>query len=126
MSNSQVQINIPKEMISKLVQTEMVRQLGDKEELIRAVVAAAMQAKESRYGGETHFEAAIGKMIRSAATDAFNEWLEENKPTVKAAIIEQLTAKQNAGIGMLVEALLGNAEKWRVHLGVQLKEAAPF
>ena len=107
MSKSEVSIAIPDDMIKGIVMAEMSSRLGNKEELLRAVVSAAFNAKSpNHYRGETLFQIEIEKAINDAAIQAFRSWLAENAEQVKAAVLRELNKRKKHFADSLAKALL--------------------
>ena len=64
MSKSEVSIAIPDELIKGVVMAEMIKALGDREQLVTAVVRAAFEAKDpNSYGRQTLFQASVQKAV---------------------------------------------------------------
>lgn len=124
MSKSEVSIALPDELIKGLVMAEMAKALGNREELIRGVVAAAFNMKDKdSYGRETIFEVQTKKAITEMATVAFKEWLTENAAVVKAAVLRELNKRKAHFADQLAASLLDGRFNVSSTISVQLKQA---
>ena len=120
MSKSEVSIAIPDELIKGLVMAEMAKALGNREELIRGVVAAAFQLKADNYGRETLFERQTKEAITKMASEAFKQWLEENTAKVKEAVSRELNKRKTEFVNQLATALLDGRFYVRPTIGVTI------
>jgi hypothetical protein len=95
MADSQVSITVSKEVIDAHVKAAVVSALNkDPEALIRAVVSAAMNQKDSHsYSGATIWDQQVNAMIREVAKATFDEWLNEMKPTIQKEVRLRLAGK---------------------------------
>jgi len=122
MPDSNVKITIPEDMIKGIVLAEMSKALGDKEELMRSVVAAAMSRKKNNYDRHTVFESMVGDSIRNAAMEAFKEWMDQNKDKIKAALLAHLNKAKQKRLREMVEQMVDpNGIKFRCFANLDLR-----
>jgi hypothetical protein len=106
-SKSEVSIQIPDELIKGIVMAEMSKALGNRDDLIRGVVAAAFTAKDpNSYGRETIFEKQVKEAINNMAAEAFKTWLAENAAKVKEAVLRELNKRKAHFADQMATALL--------------------
>jgi len=107
---------LPAELINGVIQAEIVKALGDKDELITSIVRACLQepAKDSygRNAKHTRLEVATRDAIQEAANEAIQEWVLKAKPQIKKAIIAELNRGKQKRLKELVDSLLTHINKW--------------
>lgn len=123
MSKSEVSIALPDELIKGLVMAEMAKSLGNREEMIRAVVSAAFNIKADNYDRRTLFEKQTHEAIVNMASNAFKEWLTENAAMVKAAVLRELNKRKAHFADQLAASLLDGRFNVSSTISVQLKQA---
>jgi hypothetical protein len=103
----QVLMKIPEEVVRAQVQAAVVAALArDPEKLVRAVVDAALHQKQNSYDRETIWDGQVHAMIRAVATDAFKEWVEEQRPKIRAAVRARLDASKSKTIDSFADKLV--------------------
>ena len=103
MENEMVSLKVDEKMVSsvleKQIQAAIVQQLGNQDDLIAQAVKVALSQKVDHDGKRSQYESSnrydfleilAGKSIRKAATDALNDWLEENNGKIRDAVLEEL------------------------------------
>lgn len=99
MMSLQIDQNMVKTVLEKQIQSAILANMGDAEELIAEVVKTALhekvsaEGKKSSYSGDNKYdylEILTGKAIREAAQEALKEWLATNALLVKAAVYKEL------------------------------------
>jgi hypothetical protein len=119
MTNDLVSLNISetmiKEIVSKQIQQAIVRELGNTEEYMQALVGAALHQKVSEKGTLSNYSSdnkfdyldiMLRNRIQEAARKAFNEYPEENSELLKTALKKELseTAKKDALVNAFIDA----------------------
>ncbi|HEY3314317.1 MAG TPA: hypothetical protein VGL40_03410 [Bacillota bacterium] len=99
MSMDGIKLDISTSLINDIIKTQIqaaiMQELGkDPQGTIRAVVDAALQAKQNSYDRETIFHRQVRDMIQGAASEAFKEWLATNKRQIKKAVAERIKAEE--------------------------------
>jgi hypothetical protein len=90
-ADTQVVMKIPPEIVQASVKAAVVQALGkDPEALVRAVVDAAMHEKTNSYDRTTIWDSKVNAAIRDVAAEAFKEWLDEQRPMIRAAVRARL------------------------------------
>ena len=122
MGNSSVEIQIPDQLINDIVRAELVRALGDREQLLAAVVRSALAAKAKSYSSKTLFEEKVDEMIRHAATEAFAEWIGSNKSAIRDALHAELDRSKGKRIKEIVDSLISELSRWDIKAFVSLSQ----
>jgi hypothetical protein len=123
MTDSNVQIKIPEQMITGLVMAEMVKALGNQDQLIAAVVKAAIEAKDPQgYSRETIFHKAVCDMIREEAEAAFKSWLEANRERVRKAMLTELESGKGKRIRQIVDGLVSRLTEYDMSVSLSVRE----
>ena len=119
--NASVCATIPEDLITEAIERQMVAAMGNKDDLVNAVVRAALTEKDrNSYDKETIFGKRLKEMIRSSAQAAFQEWLDKQGAKIAAAVKKQLDAKSGTFVDDLVEAIKSDAER-TIRVSVQLQ-----
>jgi DNA-binding transcriptional regulator YhcF (GntR family) len=88
-----------KPILEKQIQTAILANIGNPEELISKVVSLALKQKVNVNGAKSNYDyenkydyldVITGKAIREAAQTGLTEWLSENTQLVKAKVIEEM------------------------------------
>lgn len=105
--STQVLFEVPREVIDAQVKAAVVRALteGQTERLIDAVVQAAMTQKKDSYSRSTIWDEQVNKMIREAAKDAFQEWLEEHRGVIRDKVRQKMEARKGAFITKITDSI---------------------
>ena len=112
---SQVGIHIPSQLIEDLVRAEMVRALGNQEALIAGIVREAITAKDPKsYRDETIFMRSAQEMIRKVATEALQDWIEQNRQKIKDALFKHLQSREGAAVKQLVESFTAGLGRYSI------------
>jgi len=91
--------SVVRSILEKQIQTAIISQLGNGEELIGSAVSKALSekcdsgGKQSRYSSDNKYdflEVLAVKSIREAATKALQTWLEGNAEKIKLAVLKEL------------------------------------
>ena len=111
-----MELQIDNAAIEKLVhehiRVEVMKALGQKSDyLIGRLVDEALAAKHNSYDQKTILHKMIDEMIRKAATEAANEWLEEQKPKIKKLVHEALGKKSDGMVAAVASGLVANFGK---------------
>lgn len=95
MADTAVSITVSKEIIDAHVKAAVASALNkDPEALVRAVVNAAMSAKDrNNYSSNSIWDDQVSAMIREVAKATFDEWLNEMKPTIAKEVRARLAGK---------------------------------
>lgn len=104
---SEVKMTVPEEVLSSIMKAQVVAALGKSEHLIKAVIDSAMTQKRNSYDRNTIWEEQMMEAIRSAVKDTWEEWLKEQKPAIKKALIARLKADNSKAIAQIVDNLVG-------------------
>lgn len=92
-TKAEVSVDVPEEMVTDLIRAEMVKALGSKDQLVEAVVKAAMTAKKNSYDRDSLFATGVNLAIRQAATETFQAWLQKKKKVIEKAIQRRLSGE---------------------------------
>lgn len=104
MSDSKVEINIPKTLIEDTIRAEIIRQLPNKEAFAAKVIEEMMRTPVDHYNREnTVFREAIRKMIVETAQLIFKEWLAANEAAIRKALHAQLTRDKTKILAKIAE-----------------------
>lgn len=107
----EAKIEVPQGMITKLIEAEVVKSLGDKEVLVEAVVKSAMEVKKNSYDKETLFSKQVNEMIRQAASDIFKEWLSDKKGLIQQALLKRLDKEESIFIEKVADQIINSLSK---------------
>jgi len=113
----EAKVEIQKDYIDHVVAAAMIEALGDKEAIIERVVLAAMEQKKDNYTNETLFMASVRDSVREAAKESFQEWLAENKDSVKRALKKYLSTKEGIVDNLVKQVMTGLID----HVSVSVK-----
>lgn len=122
---SQVGISIPTQLIEDIVRAEIVRSLGDQTALIEGIVRAAITAKQPNSYSDrdpTIFMKQAQEMIRKVATEALQEWIEQNRQKIKDALFRHLQSKDGAPVKKLVESFTEGLGRYSISVGFNWKD----
>ena len=86
------------ELVKAGIQTEILKALNDAPEYINMLVDSALNQEVDDYGGKPSYssskkpylEYVVGEQLRIFTGTAVRQWLEDNEPTIRAAIVERL------------------------------------
>ena len=93
-NDTQIMMKVPEEVITAQVQAAVAMVLNkDPERLVAAVVEAAMNQKRDSYNRTTIWEDKLNEMIREIANACAKEWLDEQRPKIRAACMKRLGEK---------------------------------
>jgi hypothetical protein len=115
---SAVQIHIPQQLIDDTIRAEIVRQIPNKAAFAEAVIQAALREKVkdgygySRDNGPTVFQKAITDMINAEAKAVFAEWIEQNRKSIRDALVKELTRSQAAKVKEIAEKIGEGMMRW--------------
>ena len=119
---SKLEVNIPEDMIRTAIEAAVVEKIGagDPQKFVEAVVKQAIEQKaRDGYGRETVFGAACAKMIRQAATEIFEEWLNQNRQALKDALYKHLNSHRQKHLKKMVDDIC--ACHGRIYISSTLK-----
>lgn len=117
MADSSLNIKLPQELIENTIRVEMVKQLGNHQELMEGIVKAALSAKENNYSHEpTIFLKKVQEMIRTEAQNAFRDWVEENRPAIRQALLEALNRDRKQRIAEIVDTIVNSLGRHQIHV----------
>lgn len=119
---SEVKIEIPTILIQDTIRAEMMRSLGNTDQLVNAVIKHAMEQTRDNYSKTTFFQDAVNTMIRKQATEIFQEWLELNRENIKKALLKYLTEHKNKMLTELAEQLASNITTYGISVSLSLRE----
>jgi len=123
MGMSEVKIEIPQVMIEDLVRAEMVKAMGNKDQLVEKVVQVAMTQKRDSYSGTpTFFQETVNKMIREEAEKIFGEWIEQNRSAIRDAMMKFLNANKQKRLTEFCEKLAENITKHGISVDIDLRD----
>lgn len=95
------------EMLKDYIRTAIAEKLGKNPEvLIKAVVDAALCQKKDSYSRETLFQVMVNSMIREEATTVFKEWLAEQRPLIREAVLARLRGEKGKFIETVADKLV--------------------
>ncbi len=123
MSDSKVEIKIPEQMVTNLVQAEIVNALGQQEKLIAGVVQSALAQKAERCSNQTIFEKQVCEMIRDVAKECWEEWLVENRERIKVALVAELNKGKSKKLKEFVDKLIDGLGGFYASVSVTFKDA---
>ena len=110
-------MSIPKDVIDAQVRAAVAVALNkDPEALVRAVVEAAMNAKQNSYDRTTIWQEEINKMIRQVATDEFKAFLETQRPDIAKLIKEKLAKDTKTLLDVVTTKLAAGFSNLHLHV----------
>lgn len=121
MSQQQIGISFPNQLIEDLVRAAVVRELGQQEKLIEGIVSAALKQKESSYDKETLFQKMVSKMIRDVAEESVHEWVQQNKERIQAAFIAHLNSPSGEVVNKLVNGMVDGLSNYSIRVNFDWK-----
>lgn len=125
MINLGINPDMIKPILEKQIQTAVLANIGNPEELIKNVVSIALSQKVNRdgnlsqYSSDNRFdylEILTGKAIRKAAEESLGDWLKENSQLVKAMVIQETNKpeRQNSLVAAFANAVEDSLKcSWR-------------
>ena len=135
MENNIVSLKISEDMIngivSKQIQQAIVKELGNAEEYMEALISAALHQKVSKSGEISRYDSEnkydyldimLKKKIQETAKVALQEYIKENADKLKDALKKELekTATKNELVKMFVEGASKAFEySWRFNCDVR-------
>jgi hypothetical protein len=134
MMSLEINESMVKPILEKQIQTAILANIGNPEELISKIVSLAMKQKVnsngeiSQYSSDNRFdylEIITGNAIREAAQEALKQWLEENTQLVKAMVIQEMNKPERQK--SLVAAFANAVEEslscsWRFNCDIKFTE----
>lgn len=121
MAQSEVQIRIPEQLITTLVEAEIAKTIGQSEQIVREVVRSAFSQKVDRYStSNTIFGAAVKKAIREMALEIWREWMLDHRDEVRKALLKELEAGKGRRIKEMVDQMLEKMSEWDLHVDLRL------
>jgi len=90
MSDSKVEIKVPDDLIRATIMAEVAKSLPNRDKMIEEMVKQILGAKQNSYDKETEFEKVTRDLIKDQAKGIMKEWLEENKPRIRAALLKEM------------------------------------
>lgn len=108
MSESQVSIKVPEELIRGLVVAEIAAAMtksGGSQRMFEELVRHALDRKENHYDRENAFEKQLRGMIDEVAREVMKEWLAQNKAAIKAAFQRALEKNKKNVLIKLVDQI---------------------
>jgi len=123
MAQSEVQIRIPEQLITTLVEAEIAKAIGKSEQIVEAVVRSAFSQKVDRYStSDTIFGAEVKKAIRTMALEIWQEWMLEHRDEVRKALLKELETGKGRRIKEMVDQMLERMTQWDLHVSLTLPE----
>ena len=143
MENDMVSLKIDQTMVSsvleKQIQSAIVQQLGNQDDLIAQAVKVALSQKvdrngdaNCRYESDRKFdflEVLATKSIHEAAKVALNEWLAENSSKIREAVLKELdTPGRQRSIAVAYADAIENSltTKWNMDCNIEFKERKEY
>lgn len=110
-----VVMSVPKEAIEALVRASVAQALQiDSVRMIEAIVDRALSEKSSDYNqrDKTLFQVELETAIRKMALEGIAEWLERQRPAIRAAIDKRLSHAdtRNRMIDSMLAAMLNGVQ----------------
>lgn len=123
-----------KEIVSKQIQQAIVKELGNAEEYMEALIRVALHQKVSEHGTVSNYssenkydylDVLLKKKIQEAAREALQEYIKENTDKLKAALKKEL--EKTATKDELVKTFIDGASKafeysWRFGCDVKFSK----
>jgi len=123
MAQSEVQIRIPEQLITTLVEAEIAKTIGKSDQIIEAVVRSAFSQKVDNYSSsDTIFGAEVKKAIRTMALEIWREWMLEHRDEVRAAMLKELEVGKGKRIKEMVNQMLERMTEWDMHVSLRLPD----
>jgi len=95
-NDPQIVFNVPREIIDAHVKAAVASTLNkDPGTLVAKIVEAAMQERGNAYDGSTIWSRKVNEMIREVATEAFQAWLNEQRPLIAKVVRDKLAARNS-------------------------------
>lgn len=120
MTNPELKLSIPQEMVLAAVKAQVIAALGKSEDLVAGVVSSALAQKANSYDRSTLFEQEVVKMIREVAVESFREWLTENRAKIRAEMLKQLKAQKGRVITEMVDSIMKDLPRVSASVNVRL------
>lgn len=123
MSEANLKVQIPDDVIKSAVFGEIARRLGDPAEVVSKMVSEVLMrpVEKEQYSREKVplWEKLLKNQVEKFARVVVSELLEERKPEIRAAIGRKLQGKTFAG--KLADALVASIDtsKYTVHLSLK-------
>jgi len=121
-TKADVKVELPDGLVTDLIRAEMVKQLGDKEALVEAVVKAALTEKDKTYSRQTMFQRQVITQIQDAGRKVFAEWLNTNKELVRKALLAHLNADKQKRLTEFCERLTEGLLAYNVRVSLSLDD----
>ena len=121
MAQSEVQIRIPEQLITTLVEAEIAKTIGQSEQIVKEVVRSAFSQKVDNYShSDTIFGAEVKKAIRTMALEIWREWMLEHRDEVRMALLKELEVGKGKRIKEMVDQMLEKMTQWDLHVDLRL------
>lgn len=126
MSDNTIESTIA-EAVKAKVQIMVVEALGDPAALVRNLVAEALTLKvkdrEYPYKEEPVIHRLVRKAITAEAQTAMQEWIDEQRPAIKAELKRRLVADKASVADALINSLTGVASRsYGLHVVFKMKD----
>jgi hypothetical protein len=110
--------------VDTIIRTHIAEALGkDPEALIAVVVKEAMAATPNSHTRQTNFQIAVNKMIREAAQEEFQLWLDNRRPLIREAIQARMTREGQGFVEMVADKVVnGMAQSFTCHLSLSIQD----
>lgn len=132
-----MKFEVDKEMVEPIIREQIaaavVAQLGDTEELIRRMVNVVLSKKVDSDGNVSNYSSAnkftlieslAGKAIRSAAKEALEQIIREQKPAIEKAVRDHLQRAPKRTASAIVNSFCSNAEsKYSMKINFEVSES---
>lgn len=107
-------LSIARDTLMDFVRGEIVRSLGNQEEMIRAVVRASLDATDPRsvYDKKPIFQKQVESMIREVAHEIAREWIAAKREDIKAAFKKAIESESS--IDKLVNGMIGSLANYNI------------
>lgn len=107
-------LSIARDTLMDFVRGEIVRSLGNQEEMIRAVVRASLDATDSKssYDKKPIFHKQVEKMIREVAEEIAREWIAGKREEIKTAFKKALESENS--VEKLVDGMIDGLADYNI------------
>jgi len=122
-------------ILEKQIQTAIVKQLGNQDELIGQAVKLALSEKVDRQGNSNcryesdrkhdFLEILATNSIQKAAKAALNDWLEQNSKKIREAVLKEIDSpeRQKSIAKAYADAIESSmTNKWNMNCSISFKE----
>ena len=122
MSNSEVKIQIPDQLVSTLIHAEIAQALSNKPALIEAAVREMLSVRSDNYNRETLFAKMVKEMIKAEAKTILGEWIEKNKSDIRKALFNELNKGKQKKMKEVCDSIISGMTSYTASVSLRIFE----